>query len=100
MDFHPGTSFGSSFASNILPFNHLVPYLNSGPCPGLLSVTTRPPTPLETAGYIPPVIVKFICAEKATNFCEISTVDVSYVVTVKSTVEISQNSRTLICPRL
>ena len=57
MDFHPGTSFGSSFASNILPFNHLVPYLNSGPCPGLLSVTTRPPTPLETAGYIPPVIV-------------------------------------------
>ena len=28
---------------------------------------------------------------KATNFCEISTLDLSYVVTVKSTVEISQN---------
>ena len=35
--------------------------------------------------------VKFIYSEKATNFCEISTVDLSYVVTVKSTVEISQN---------
>ena len=34
--------------------------------------------------------VKFIYSEKATNFCEISTVDLSYVVTVKSTVEISQ----------
>ena len=29
--------------------------------------------------------------EKATNFCEISTIDLSYVLTVKSTVEISQN---------
>ena len=28
--------------------------------------------------------------EAATNFCEISTLDLSYVVTVKSTVEISQ----------
>ena len=36
-------------------------------------------------------MVKFIYSEKATNFCEISTVDLSYVVTVKSTVEISQN---------
>ena len=36
-------------------------------------------------------IVKFIYSEKATNVCEISTVDLSYVVTVKSTVEISQN---------
>ena len=35
--------------------------------------------------------MKFIYSEKATNFCEISTVDLSYVVTVKSTVEISQN---------
>ena len=35
--------------------------------------------------------VKFIYSEKATNFCEISTVDLFYVVTVKSTVEISQN---------
>ena len=36
-------------------------------------------------------VVKFIYSEKATKFCEISTVDLSYVVTVKSTVEISQN---------
>ena len=35
-------------------------------------------------------MVKFITSEKATKFCEISTVDLSYVVTVKSTVEISQ----------
>ena len=36
--------------------------------------------------------VKFIYSEKATKFCEISTVDLSYyVVTVKSTVQISQN---------
>ena len=27
--------------------------------------------------------VKFMYSEKATNFCEISTVDLSYVVTVK-----------------
>ena len=30
-------------------------------------------------------------SEKATNICEISTVDLLYVVTVKSTMEISQN---------
>ena len=36
-------------------------------------------------------ILKFIYSEKATNFCEISSVDLSYVVTVKSTAEISQN---------
>ena len=30
-------------------------------------------------------------SEKATNFCEISIVDLSYVVTVKFKVEISQN---------
>ena len=35
--------------------------------------------------------VKFIYSEKATKFCEISTVDLSYVVPVKSTVEILQN---------
>ena len=35
--------------------------------------------------------IKFIYCEKAANFCEISTLDLSYVVTVKSTVEISQN---------
>ena len=35
-------------------------------------------------------LVKFIHSEKITNVCEISTIDLSYVVTVKSTVEISQ----------
>ena len=30
-------------------------------------------------------------SKKATNFCKISTVDLSYVVPVKSTVDISQN---------
>ena len=35
--------------------------------------------------------VKLIYSEKATKFCKISTVDLSYVVPVKSTVEISQN---------
>ena len=35
--------------------------------------------------------IKFIYSEKATKFCEISTVDLSYVVPVKSTVEILQN---------
>ena len=37
------------------------------------------------------ILLKFIYSEKATKFCEISTLDLSYVVTVKSTVEISQN---------
>ena len=37
------------------------------------------------------ISLKFINSEKATNFREISTVDLSYLVTVKSTVEISQN---------
>ena len=36
------------------------------------------------------VEVKFIYSEKATNVCEISTIDLSYVVLVKSMVEISQ----------
>ena len=35
--------------------------------------------------------VKFIYSEKATKICEISPVDLSYVVKVKSTEEISQN---------
>ena len=35
--------------------------------------------------------LKFIYSGKATNLCEISTVDLFFVVTVKSTVEISQN---------
>ena len=36
-------------------------------------------------------MLKFIYSEKATKFSEISTVDLSYVVPVESTVEISQN---------
>ena len=36
-------------------------------------------------------IVKFIYSEKATKFCEISTLLLSYVVLVKCKVEISQN---------
>ena len=35
--------------------------------------------------------IKFIYSEKATKFCEISTLLLSYVVPVKSKVEISQN---------
>ena len=37
------------------------------------------------------LLLKFINSEKATKFCEFSTVDLSYVVPVKSTVEISQH---------
>ena len=37
------------------------------------------------------VTLKFIYSEKATKFCEISTLLLSYVVPVKSKVEISQN---------
>ena len=36
-------------------------------------------------------MIKFIYSEKATKFCEISTLLFSYVVPVKSKVEISQN---------
>ena len=35
--------------------------------------------------------VKFIYSEKVTKFCKISTVNLSYIVPVKFTVEISQN---------
>ena len=37
------------------------------------------------------MFLKFIYSEKATKFCEISTLLLSYVVPVKSKVEISQN---------
>ena len=37
------------------------------------------------------IVVKFIYSEKAAKFCEVSTVDLSNVVPVKSMVEISQN---------
>ena len=40
---------------------------------------------------LPAFVLKLIYSEKATNFCEISTVDLSYIVMVKYTVEISQN---------
>ena len=40
---------------------------------------------------IPNYLLKFIYPEKVTKFCEISTLDLSYVETVKSTVEILQN---------
>ena len=49
---------------------------------------TKLGTILESIQYY---TLKFIYSEKATTFCEISTVDLSYVVPVKSTVEISQN---------
>ena len=38
-----------------------------------------------------PMQIKFIYYEKATKFCEIFIVDLSYVVMVKSTVEILRN---------
>ena len=44
-----------------------------------------------SANFNNPRPLKFIYSEKATNFCEISTVDLSYIVTVKSMLEISQN---------
>jgi hypothetical protein len=37
------------------------------------------------------LLLKFIFSEKATKFCEISTLFLSYVVPVNSKVEISQN---------
>ena len=42
------------------------------------------------------VVLKFIYFEKASKICEISTLDLFGVVTVKSTVEISQNFVALI----
>ena len=41
--------------------------------------------------YLSFLLVKIIYAEKATKFCEISTIDFSYVVPVKLTAEILQN---------
>ena len=41
--------------------------------------------------FIPILELKFIYSEKATKFCEISTLLLSYVVPVKSKVKISQN---------
>ena len=53
---------------------------------------------MESSWYVPiqnlvavTVYKVYIFSEKATKFCEISTVDLSYVVAVKSTVDISQN---------
>ena len=41
--------------------------------------------------HLKKVVIKFIYSEKATNFCEISTLDLSNVVMIKSKVEVSQN---------
>ena len=41
--------------------------------------------------FILHLLLKFIYSGKATKFFEISTIDLSYVVPVKSTLEISQN---------
>ena len=40
--------------------------------------------------WISKILIKFIYSENAAKFCKTSTLDLSYVVTVKSTVEISQ----------
>ena len=50
--------------------------------------------PVKTADGLSsflPGTLKFIYSEKATKFCKISIVDLSFLVKVKSTVEISQN---------
>ena len=36
-------------------------------------------------------MLKFIYSEKAAKFCKISTIDLSYIVPVKFTVEVSKN---------
>ena len=41
--------------------------------------------------FHPPKYIKFIYSEKPTKFCKISTLLLSYVVPVKSKVEISRN---------
>ena len=61
--------------------NHVCPCLNQGS----LSID------ISNFSVLARFVVKFICSEKATNFCEISTLDLPYVVTFKSRVEISQN---------
>ena len=48
------------------------------------------PNEIETRSYTANVL-KFIYSEMATKFCKISIVDLSYVLTVKSMVDISQN---------
>ena len=53
--------------------------------PPLLSIPKNPDKTLVLA------VLKFIYSEKATQFCEISTLLLSYVVPVKSKVEISLN---------
>ena len=52
-------------------------------------VTCAPTSPKHMPDPLTPL--KFMYSEKATKFFEISTVDFSYVVPVKSTVEVSQN---------
>ena len=45
----------------------------------------------QTTRYLNVFLLKFIYSEKAVKFCKISTLLLSYVVPVKSKVEISQN---------
>ena len=45
-----------------------------------------------------PFKVKFIHSEKVTNFCQISTIDLSYVVTVKSTEILQWRFRKILWP--
>ena len=49
------------------------------------------PLPLLNIHQSTMLVLKFIYSEKATKFCEISTLLLSYVVPVKSKVDISQN---------
>ena len=49
-------------------------------------------TPSKTLLNPVPLYIKVHYSEKATKFCKISTVDLFYVVPVKSTVEVLQNS--------
>ena len=49
------------------------------------------PKYVMTNSQYPEIALKFIYSEKATKFCEISTLLLSYVVPVRSKVEISQN---------
>ena len=58
---------------------------------GNVSSSTRMHSKIGKRGRKGKLILKFIYSEKATKFCEIFTKDLSYAVTVKSTVEISQN---------
>ena len=46
---------------------------------------------LSWTAFINITLLKFVFSEKATHFCRISTVDFSYVITVKTMVVVSHN---------